>query len=188
MNKYTQFAFSIGHIKVKVPVTKDKYELKLPDPFSWKIYDNSNKALKKETIFFTNLPFDFQSLIDMLPYKKTTLEETIADDNIYNLDNYRLTNHPMKLNKLEYDMEKEGSNLRCHTFMSNERKHLINPQYEDVTYVIFISGTEGNLKIKHMKYMYKINLIYNIRPLKKDILVVKNIHYYGVWLQYIIFN
>ena len=50
------------------------------NPFTWKIYDHHKKKFKQETVFFTTIPFNFQSLINSLPYRRDTLEEAIMDD------------------------------------------------------------------------------------------------------------
>lgn len=192
--KYSTFAFCIGQINVLVPVNKDKYELKLPDPFSYKIYDHTKKELP--SVFFTELPFDFMSLIDMLPYRRDTLEEAIADDYRYNTTDYLVSNHAMfndYNSTLRKRMCQEGSQLRCHNFVSKEREELIEPEYEQVTYVIFIDGTEGPLKrlTKNsydyrvwFDYSYNVYMIHNIKAIKPSRLVVKNIHYYGAWVKY----
>lgn len=148
--KYTTFGFCIGHIKIKVSSKKDKYDLILPDPFQWKIYDHNKKKFKKETILFTNLSFDFQSLINNLPYKRNTLEESLFDG-----------------------------------YCNNQES------YEEVTYMIFI-GLDGHINYKTDKFSekywnnkgYNINKIYEIQPMKKGKIVVKNIHYWGAWLGY----
>lgn len=193
--KYSTVGFCIGHIKIKVPITKDKYDLKLPDPFTWKIYDHNKQEFKKETILFTTLPFDFKSLIDNLPYKRSTLEETITDDYRFKHEDYIFSSYPnlSQHNNLNYLMKKEGSELRCYNNISNERKKIIYNDYEEVTYMIFIEGTQGLLKYQTKenyseklwnKYGYDINKVYEIKPIKKDKLVIKNIHYWGAWLEF----
>jgi hypothetical protein len=188
--KYSTFAFCLGQINVDIPIQKDKYELKLPDPFSWKIYDNTKKPLM--TVLFTELPFDFQSQVEALPFKRDTLEEAIQDDYRdlgYNNGYAGSINNNGQINKY--------SN-KCQLFKSRSRDYVEseNIKYEKVTYSIFIHGTEGQLKhlnnnaytmSKWNYYNYDVNKIHNLKPIKPGKLVVKNIHYYGAWMNYTVF-
>lgn len=183
VQKYTTFAFCIGHIQVKVPITKDKYELRLPDPYSWKIYGD-RKKLGTLTHLFMPLNFDFQSLIDTLPFKRDTLEVSLMDDLSFSKEDYYGTNYLMK-NNLSLLMDLEGSQMRCHNNRSHERTHLITNKYEYVTYFIFIEGTEGEFKyLPSDGDIIRYNNICNVNPIKGGKLVVKNMHYYGAWVKY----
>lgn len=153
--KYSTFAFSLGHITVKVNKNRDINDLKLPDPFTFKIVDNNDNSLKIKSALTQDLPFDFMSLINILPYKRDTLEQVL-------MDNYKGNNCINKSKLFE-------NNFDLVTYII-----ILDGTEGDYYYI--------NEDINHKQY--NKSRIHDIKAIKKAGLVVKNIKYNGVWISY----
>ena len=86
--QYTKFiadGFCIGNVIVDVPINKDKWQLKLPDPYSWRIYGGNDITTER---LYSPLSFDFQSHLEVLPPYVENLEEYLRDEAFYCHANY----------------------------------------------------------------------------------------------------